>query len=90
MKIKIQMPLGVNNIGKRDNNEDSLYPLPGNVSTNDNLFLVCDGVGGSARGEIASRTVAQRSAEFFRENDINMSLEENIKQMVSYAEKGID
>ena len=40
------------NIGTRGNNEDFL-------AHNENIFIVCDGVGGLAKGEVASRFVTE-------------------------------
>ncbi len=44
-------------IGKRENNEDAFYPK---IATEDSrIFIVCDGVGGSNKGEIASGITAE-------------------------------
>ncbi len=42
-------------LGKRQNNEDTFYPLT-HTSTN-TFFIVCDGVGGNSNGEIAARII---------------------------------
>lgn len=47
-------------IGKRKNNEDALYPLAEVLSKQSNLFMVCDGVGGQDKGEVASELVCKR------------------------------
>lgn len=64
MKIKIGQPYALNEVGKRENNEDSIYPSKGAASTNDKLFLVCDGIGGHQGGEIASGVVCRSFAGF--------------------------
>ena len=46
-------------IGGKKNNEDYIWPVPGTASPDDKIFIVCDGVGGSENGEVASRIVAQ-------------------------------
>jgi protein phosphatase len=46
-------------IGARKNMEDYLWPIPGAGSGEDRIFIVCDGVGGSDNGEVASRFVAE-------------------------------
>ncbi|HEX9508976.1 MAG TPA: protein phosphatase 2C domain-containing protein [Puia sp.] len=46
-------------IGGKKNNEDYIWPVPGTASPDDKIFIVCDGVGGSENGEIASKIVAQ-------------------------------
>lgn len=43
--------------GQRDKNEDSIYPLANGVSSTHRVFIVCDGMGGHAKGEIASKVV---------------------------------
>lgn len=45
--------------GKRDYNEDFFF-----ADNHSNLFLVCDGVGGSSKGEVASR----KACNFFAEH----------------------
>lgn len=45
-------------VGAKKNQEDYLWPLPGEASEANQIFIVCDGVGGSDNGEVASRVVA--------------------------------
>ncbi len=54
MRIKIGQPYAASEKGGRVNNEDSIYPVPEVVNTNQQLFIVCDGVGGANKGEVAS------------------------------------
>lgn len=42
--------------------EDSLYPLPGQMTPDTRLFLLCDGMGGHDAGEVASATVCEAMA----------------------------
>jgi serine/threonine protein phosphatase PrpC len=49
----------IHEIGKKRNQEDYLWPNPGLLNTNDKCFIVCDGVGGSENGEVASKLVAE-------------------------------
>ena len=49
----------------RDNNQDSYFVMP-----EESFFLVADGVGGNAGGELASRTAMTDIAAFVRENPI--------------------
>jgi serine/threonine protein phosphatase PrpC len=52
----------LNETGGRSHNEDSIYPTCYTDISN-NIFLVCDGVGGANKGEIASRLVCERLPE---------------------------
>ncbi|MCF0060642.1 protein phosphatase 2C domain-containing protein [Dyadobacter chenwenxiniae] len=65
MKISIHQPAGFNEIGGRSNNEDSIYPAPGKATISDRLFMVCDGVGGEHKGEVASFLACKHIGEFF-------------------------
>lgn len=58
MIIKIRQPQFFSEIGRKDNQEDFLWPAPATVETENRVFLVCDGVGGQDSGEIASQTAA--------------------------------
>lgn len=58
MIIKIRKPLYFSEIGRKDNQEDYLWPSPDSVTTNSRIFLMCDGVGGQDSGEVASQTAA--------------------------------
>ena len=46
-------------IGQKPNQEDSLFPALGASTPDDRLFMLCDGMGGHAKGEVASSTVCQ-------------------------------
>ena len=68
LKIQIYPPQFLNEVGKRENNEDNIYPAIGEASIEDRLFLVCDGVGGSSKGEIASKIVCESIGAFIKGN----------------------
>lgn len=63
--ITISEPCSCNETGQRTNNEDSIYPLPAMSSASDRLFLVCDGIGGHEKGEVASQSVARSIADYW-------------------------
>ncbi len=67
MKITITTPVSLYEIGKRGNNEDSMFPLMGKATASDRLFLVCDGVGGANKGEVASQMLCQLIPAYFDE-----------------------
>lgn len=58
MRIKIYKPLGIYEIGHRDNQEDSICPSVGKASSAERVFVLCDGMGGHEHGEVASQTVS--------------------------------
>lgn len=66
MKILIEQPCASTNTGSRQNNEDALFPLPGKATGSAALFLVCDGVGGAEKGEVASSLACHTIASYFK------------------------
>lgn len=59
MKIILGQSYSFLQQGLRDHQEDSRYPDNDKPSASQRYFVVCDGVGGSEDGEIASRTVCR-------------------------------
>lgn len=90
MNITIGKPWAVSEKGGRQNNEDSIYPLPEKVNSNQKLFLVCDGVGGSEKGEIASSLACESFQSFFSTFLENEPSEEFINKAVKYTEARFD
>ena len=37
-------PLAIYELGQRSNQEDSIFPVSGEVTAEDRLFIVCDGM----------------------------------------------
>ena len=56
MKFKIKA-YNLQELGQRTNQEDSLFPALGRSTSDDRLFVLCDGMGGHEKGEVASATV---------------------------------
>ena len=55
--ITIRKPLSFSRIGRKSNQEDCIYPA--HLSSSDSVFILCDGMGGHERGEVAASTVAE-------------------------------
>ena len=80
-------------IGSKKNQEDYLWPEPGTASSEDRIFIVCDGVGGSDSGEVASKMIAEYLGAALKnatssEVDLplmNRLLEEARQKLVEYA-----
>ena len=66
MNITIQKPFSISEIGKRLSNEDFVYPGGESVNISDRLFMVCDGVGGSKKGEVASSIACDSIQTYFQ------------------------
>lgn len=58
MKISLRQAYSFILLGKRSNQEDSRFPDMDVLPPNQRFFIVCDGVGGHAKGEVASGLVA--------------------------------
>lgn len=92
MEIRIKKPLAFSEIGRKDNQEDSTYPLTGNMSESDRLFVLCDGMGGHENGEVASRTVCDAIGYYF-ENHMQqegMTVKDYFLSALNYAYDRLD
>jgi PPM family protein phosphatase len=84
----------LNEQGKRANLEDAIFPRPKEAQLNDRIFVVCDGVGGSNKGEVASQLVSQiighqlnsfGDSEVIDKSHIDTALKESIRSMAEYV-----
>lgn len=61
-------PQAIFETGRRNNQEDSVYPAYGTASADDRLFIVCDGTGSASNGNLASKTISNSVASYLRRN----------------------
>lgn len=90
MKIDIYPPISIHELGKRDNQEDAIYPLDGTAA--DRLFILCDGMGGYEGGELASQTVCQSLGQWISEHVIADSpfTDDLLREAIEYAYTQLD
>jgi len=90
MNITIGKPSAISEKGGRLNNEDFIYPQPETVTTNQQLFIVCDGVGGADKGEVASALASEAIQSYFSTFLEGEPTQEFINKAVQYAEARFD
>jgi len=86
MKIELYPPLSIHEIGQRENQEDSI------IQWDNRLFVLCDGMGGHEKGEIASQTICQSLATWF-ENNIKPDepfIDDQLREAIEYAYTELD
>ena len=86
MKIELYPPLSVHEIGLRENQEDSI------IQWDNRLFVLCDGMGGHEKGEVASQLVCQSLATWFENNIIPEKLfsDDQLREAIEYAYTELD
>lgn len=91
MNYKLKV-LSIYELGQRKNQEDYIYPLMGGDAENSRLFIVCDGMGGHEKGEVASKTVCEKLSEYITENydPENIFTEDIFNAALSYAYDALD
>lgn len=86
MKIELCPPLSIHEIGLRENQEDSI------IQWDNRLFVLCDGMGGHEKGEVASQTVCQSLAIWF-ENNIKPDkpfCDDQLREAIEFAYTELD
>ena len=86
MKIDVFPPLSIHEIGQRDNQEDSI------AQWDNRLFVLCDGMGGHEKGEVASQTVCQAIVSWFEEHihPDDLFTDDFLKEAIEYAYTELD
>ncbi len=88
--MKIFQPQAMHQLGKRDNQEDAIFPKLGNATENDRLFIVCDGMGGHESGEVASNSICQSISYFLKDVNPDTFSGEDFKKALKYAFDELD
>lgn len=85
MKISLYPPLSIHEIGQRPNQEDTI------AQWDNRLFVLCDGMGGHEKGEVASQTVCQSLVKWFEKNiKDNLFTDDQLRDAIEYAYTEMD
>ena len=90
MKVDINQPVGFSEVGQRTNNEDSIFPAIGSATSENRLFLVCDGVGGQHKGEVASAMACESIRLFFDQNPVPIADKDYIIKALEFTVKNFN
>lgn len=73
MKITLGQTYSFHQQGQRDYQEDSRFPDTDKPSASQRFFVVCDGVGGCEKGEVASQTVCDAIGKAMANVDLSQA-----------------
>ncbi len=88
--MKTNKPYALNEQGKRQNQEDTVFPAKDAATTDTCFFLVCDGMGGHSHGEVASATVCESFAESLKDTSPEAFDEAAFNRALAYAYDELD
>ncbi len=77
MKLEVGQAYSFSQLGRRGNQEDSRFPNCDLPPKGQRFFVVCDGVGGSEKGEVASETVCTYIGEVLSDVDLENTYFDN-------------
>ena len=80
--VQLWKPEVLHEIGGRSNNEDAIYPEE--PREDESVFLVCDGVGGQKKGEVASALICRYFPEY-----LNYNAQMELANDYDYLENGL-
>ncbi len=86
MAFRIYEPVFLHEVGKRKNNEDMIYPFGESATKEDRLFIVCDGVGGANKGEMASLMICELFQAYFQDNDLQHIVKSDLEDALRFVE----
>ena len=86
MQIELFPPLSIIETGQRQNQEDAISQW------NNCLFVLCDGMGGHEKGEVASQTVCQSLTKWFEEHirPEEPFTDNQLREAIAYAYTELD
>lgn len=88
MKIEIKA-LAIHELGQRPNQEDSMWPQ-GKTDGSERLFIVCDGMGGHERGEVASQIISKSLGWYIGKYADGTLTDQMLLDALSYAYDELD
>lgn len=83
-RLTLFQPEYLHETGGRSHNEDTVLPV--NPGPEDQLYMVCDGVGGQNKGEVASALVCDYFSRYFRENPDGVVHKRSFELALSFTE----